>query len=328
MSPLATLSPEQLALRKQGVGASEVAAILGLDPYRTALDVYLDKRGLLEPFPENRFTHWGKRLEAVLVEEYRDRHPDLLIAETGTRVGAEPWMLSTPDRLVIEGHGGHPVSPEVVRAAREENDVQVQTVKWGLECKCRGFFASDQWGDEGSDEVPHSVAAQCHWGMLVTGFERWDVVVLLGGNDYREYTLRADPEIHASLVAAVRVFWHENVLAGVHPPFTGADSDHRYLLKTYPTHTSEIVAPTADITEAAKLLAVHRAAMKRHEDEASIHEARIKEFIGGRLGVEFPFGKITWKHMEGGEVKAFTRKATRRFLPKFDATIGEAVAHD
>lgn len=299
MSVIAELSPEQRALRTQGLGASEVAAVLGLDPYKTALDVFLEKTGQADPLPENRFMRWGKRLEAVIVDEYQDTHPSVQIVPSDTVVGPETWMLATPDRLVSD--------PMRVGAA----------LTWGLECKSRGHFNTDAWGEPGTDEVPHAVAVQCHWGMLVTGLRRWDVAVLLGGNDYREYTLYWDDAIALELVARTRAFWFDHVVAKVHPPFTGAPSDHAFLLKTYPEHTSELAVATPEVGEWATLLQVHRAAIGRHEVEKERLEALLKEFIGARLGVEGPFGKITWKHMDAVEVSAFTRKAGRRLTVKF-----------
>ena len=300
---IASLSPEQLALRQHGLGASEVAAILGLDPFRTALDVYLDKTGQVGPLPENRFMRWGKRLEAVIADEYAANHPERELKPSGTVTGPEPWMLATPDRLVY-GPGGPSVPA------------------WGLECKSRGHYNADAWGESGSDEVPHAVAVQCHWGMIVTALERWDVAVLLGGNDYREYTLAWDDTIARELVARARTFWFDHVQAKVHPPFTGAPSDHAFLLKTYPEHTGEMVPATVEITEKATLLQVHRAAIDRHMAEKDRLEAEIKEFIGGRLGVEGPFGRITWTHQDPAEVKAYTRAAYRRFVAKWARKLG------
>lgn len=300
MSKIAGLSPEQLTLRKQGLGASEVAAVLGLDPYRTALDVYLEKIGEAPTFEGNRFTHWGNRLEALIADEYASLHPDVALKTSGTQIGPEPWMLATPDRVVFSGQEP-PAAGDV----------------WGLECKSRGHFATDLWGESGTDEVPHSVAVQCHWGMVVTGMRRWDVAVLLGGNDYREYTLVYDEAIALEVVARARAFWHDHVLAKVHPPFTGAESDHKFLFRTYPTHTDEMVAATPAIGETLAMLQVVRASLKKYEEEKSQLEAQVKEFIGDRLGIEGPFGKVTWKHMDAVEVSAFTRAAQRRFVVKF-----------
>lgn len=292
------LTPEQRELRKHGIGASEVAAVLGLDPKRTALDVFLEKTGQALPFPGNQYTKWGNRLEDDIIEEYRERHPSYEVLPSPTVIGPEPWMLATPDRRVV---------------------VKPGDVNWdrGLECKCRGFYDSDAWGEEGSDEVPHAVAIQCHWGMAVTGLKMWDVAVLLGGNDYREYTLYRDEAIEAALIEKARRFWFDCVQKNVHPPFTGAPSDHKFLLRTYPTHSAEIVncPPEWSIpVERLCQLREQRAALEKEIDEI---EANLKDFIGDRRGISGPGWHITWTHMKEIEVKAFTRPATRRFVCKF-----------
>lgn len=298
MTSTSLLTPEQHAMRKQGLGASEVAAVLGLDPKRTALDVFLEKTGQALPFPGNQYTKWGNRLEDDIIEEYAERHPAYQVLPSPTVVGPEPWMLATPDR----------------RVAIKPDD---PTWDRGLECKCRGFYDSDAWGEEGSDEVPHPVAVQCHWGMIVTGLKMWDVAVLLGGNDYREYTLYRDEAIESALIAKARHFWFERVLKNVHPPFTGAASDHRFLLRTYPTHSGEIVSAPPELTIPIERLRQLRELRKVTETEIDEIEANLKEFIGARRGVSGPGWHITWTHMDAVEVKAFTRAATRRFVCKF-----------
>lgn len=304
MSPTSSLTPEQHALRKQGLGASEVAAVLGLDPHRTALDVYLEKTGQVLPFAGNQFTKWGNRLEDDIIEEYQERHPTWTVLPSGTVVGPEPWMLATPDRRVVMG----PLSGPDVTASHDR----------GLECKNRGQYDRESWGEQGSDEVPHAVAVQCHWGMLVTGLEAWDVAVLLGGNDYREYTLQRDAGIEAALVEQARRFWVEYVGKKVHPPFTGVQSDHKFLLRTYPMHSAEIVKADPDIATAVEMLRGLRERRAELEEAIGQTEANLKEFIGARRGIEGPGFKITWTYMKETDVKAFTRPATRRFLTKFD----------
>ena len=73
------LSPTQLAQRRLGIGASEVGAVLGLHPYQTPLDVYLDKRGLVEPFAGNAYTRWGLKFEALIAEAYTEEAGDGLL---------------------------------------------------------------------------------------------------------------------------------------------------------------------------------------------------------------------------------------------------------
>lgn len=297
-----TLTPEQRELRKQGLGASEVAAVLGLDPHRTPLDVFLEKTGQIAAFPGNQYTRWGNRLEDDIIEEYQERHPGWTVLPSPTVIGPESWMLATPDRRVVMA--GAPTPAPIMDR--------------GLECKCRGQYDRDAWGEEGTDEVPHAVAIQCHWGMIVTGLKVWDVAVLLGGNDYREYTIRYDEAVAASLVEKARHFWFEHVLKDVHPKFTGARSDHAFLLRNYPTHSGEIVVAPPDISlpvERLRHLREQRAQLEKEIDEI---EANLKEFIGDRRGLQGPGFKITWTHLDAVEVKAFTRPATRRFVCQFN----------
>ena len=61
--------------RKTGIGGSEAAAIMGLDPNRSALSVYLDKIGEGVPVEENERMHWGTMLEREIALEYKRRFP-------------------------------------------------------------------------------------------------------------------------------------------------------------------------------------------------------------------------------------------------------------
>jgi putative phage-type endonuclease len=281
-SPVAGLSPAQVEIRKSGLGASEIAAIAGLDPYRNALDVFLTKTGQAPPFEGNEFTRWGNRLEAVIADEYAERLGVTVSAPGATlRHATETWMLATPDRLVLTDD---------------------PNVSWGLECKSRGHRQAERWGEHGTDEVPHDVAAQCHWSMAVTGLARWDVAVLIGGNDFRVYTLERDEAIAAGLIDIGRRFWFDHVVAGVHPPLDGSDTAHAFIAKKYPLHSDELVDAPADIVEQVKILTVHKQAIERHETAKSAIEVTLKDFIGTRLGAILPFGKVTWKQIASGGV--------------------------
>ena len=172
-----TLTAEQLALRQTGIGASEIAAVAGLDPHRTPLDVWMLKRGLAGPFAGNEFTRWGDRLEAVIAGAYAEARGVLLDTRDTLRHAGEPWMLATPDRVVLDSAGA------------EERLLQV---------KNRGLRQADRWGEPGTDQVPDAVAAQCHWEMAVTGLALCDVAVLIA---FVEMLLRLNRVVHAPYYA-------------------------------------------------------------------------------------------------------------------------------
>ena len=267
-----TLTPEQLAVRQTGLGASEIAAVAGLDPHRTPLDIWMLKRGLAEPFPGNEFTRWGNRLEAVIAGAYAEARGVLLDTRDTLRHAGEPWMLATPDRVVLDSAGA------------EERLLQV---------KNRGLRQADRWGEPGTDQVPDEVAAQCHWEMAVTGLALCDVAVLIGGNDFRIYTLRRDAEIEAALTGIGRRFWFDHVEAGVRPDPVAADG--AALARLFPTHDDLLLPATPEhVTLATQLLDVRNRISALEADREAL-EVHLKAAIGEHAGLHLPNGRITWK---------------------------------
>ncbi len=87
--------------RSTGIGASEVAALLGLDPRKTPLSLWLDKTGNAPPFEGNRFTEMGQRCEPVIADAYAEREGVELETCGTTRHPDLPHVFATPDRRVV-----------------------------------------------------------------------------------------------------------------------------------------------------------------------------------------------------------------------------------
>lgn len=266
------LTTEQLTRRQQGIGASEVPAVLGLDTYRSPLDVYLEKTGALPAFEGNRFTEWGNRLEPVMAAAYADERPGVTLIESDTLAHpAHPWALATPDRICA-----------------------MDTRRWLLECKNRGAYATAHFGEPGTDQVPDAIAAQCHWQMFVTGLDRCDVAVLLGGNDFRVYELARDGEIETRIVEAVHDFWFLHVQRDVPPDARASDAET--VKRLFPSSGAALVEGTPDQYEVARMLAEAKAELKELEDAKDQLEAQLKLVIGEGAGITWPDGsKATWK---------------------------------
>lgn len=284
------LSDEQLAMRRRGIGGSDVAALLGLDPYRTAWDVWAEKTGRAEPSPENRFTRWGNRLEAVIADEYRERLGVALWKGATVVHAARPWQLGTPDRLV--------------------NASSQASAEWGLEIKARGLRQAWRWGAErdGAAGVPDEVQAQAHWYMSLTDLPRWDVAVLLDGNDFRAYTLERDTDVEAALLDVAERFWRDHVQANVPPDFDGGDAAWRYVHERMrgaggkciePTVPAEMIA--SDLEEVLLTIerAEHRKAELRQRLAALAANLGVKGFANDAwrfVNVE-QRGKVNWKRV-------------------------------
>lgn len=171
------------SLRRLGVGGSDVAAILGVSAWATPLEIYLEKRGEGVAQREREAMDWGKRLEPVVRQAYADR--------TG-------YSVVVPTEPIV-----HPVHPFM--RANVDGLVQAPTADRGYEGKIARF--DEDWGEEGTDEIPLPYLFQCNHYMAVTGRPRWDVGVLIGGSEFRIYTVHADPDITAMLIEAEREFW-------------------------------------------------------------------------------------------------------------------------
>ncbi|KVH51205.1 YqaJ viral recombinase family protein [Burkholderia diffusa] len=176
---------EWLELRRTGIGGSDAAAALGESPYLTPYELYLDKLGLAPPREETERMRMGRRLEAVIADEYAlTRRVKLRRRNQPVRHPKYPWMFASPDRLV-EGQ----------RLGLEAKSVDPAAFRFG------------EWGDEGSDAVPtHYLLQTCHY-MCVLGYEHWDLAALVGGNHLRVYTIHRDPELEEMLIEREHAFW-------------------------------------------------------------------------------------------------------------------------
>lgn len=203
-----------LEVRRRGIGGSDVAAILGMDPNRGPLHVYLDKRG--QPERRNprleRAARRGHRLESLVAEFFCEETGHQVVDAPGTLQHAEhPWMLANCDYLVVEA-GATPAPGGVAGP---------------LECKTRTWRAAarEGWGGE---EPPDGPALQAHWYLAVTGYQVAYVAGLVD-DDLVWYRIKRDEELIEHLITVVGRFWHEHVLAGV-PPEPGDLEDADELL--------------------------------------------------------------------------------------------------
>ena len=163
-------SSEWHAARAAGIGGSEIAAVLGLSPYESRFSLWHRKQGMAAPVEENEVMYWGRLHEPTICMEFARRHPEWVVQEAPTYAAAgRPWQIANPDRLLIAD--GVPAALLEAKTARDDTG----------------------WGDEGTGDIPVYYRAQCLWYCDVLGLPRCHVAVLIGGSDYREYTVEYDP---------------------------------------------------------------------------------------------------------------------------------------
>jgi len=195
---------EWLALRRTGVGGSDIAALLGMDKYTSPYELYLDKRGELPEIPRSealeRAAMWGHLHEPLIAARFAEVHGVKTRRVGLIRHESEPWRLANLDRQVA----GCPDGPCL------------------LEIKNRSAWKAGDWGPSGDpDGVPDTEALQTHWYLSVTGYRHAHVGVLINGNDDRYYRVEADEELAADVTGMARSFW-QRVLDGNPPPVDGS----------------------------------------------------------------------------------------------------------
>src|SRR5690349_2159244 len=126
------LSPGQRDRRLAGITATDVAAIVGVHPYRSVIDVWREKRGEAPPAPETERTRWGEALEPLIRADYEARHGARVEVPGTLEHPDAPWMLATPDGVRYPASGTEPLN--------------------GLEIKCHTIRLAHLYGAPGTDE--------------------------------------------------------------------------------------------------------------------------------------------------------------------------------
>ncbi|BBE09439.1 Putative phage-related protein [Mycoavidus cysteinexigens] len=190
----ACMRQEFLAARRTGIGGSDIGAILGVSPFKTAVDVYLSKT---QPTPMDEpaeYTYWGHAVEPIIAQRFSEEHGiEVIRPDTIMRHPEHEWMVANLDGIIPGERPGV------------------------LEIKNVNTFSAKAWGLEGSDEVPLTYVAQVAWYMAVKDYDYAVIAALFGGNEYREFRVERDSELEAILIDAGRTFWFKHVLPRIAP---------------------------------------------------------------------------------------------------------------
>lgn len=297
---------EWQALRRTGIGGSDVAALLGMDRYSSPYQLYLEKRGELGEQPMSdglaRAARWGHLHEPLMAAEFT-RQTGFRTRRLGLiRHQDDPWRLANLDYRIV----GCPDGP------------------CGLELKNRSAWKRDEWGPSGDpDGVPDKEALQTVHYLAVTGYRHFHVGVLINGNDDRWYRMDWDDQLITDVVEMEGVFW-KRVLAGDPPDVDGsaAVTDLLATMWTSQAEAERVVDPLA----AGGLISSRQAIKEQIADlgsELAAVENQLKEQLGEKelavaVGGDAPL--YTWKQNGQFSEKRF-RQANPDLAAKYETHI-------
>jgi len=261
---------EWLHARKLGIGGSEIGSILGVNKYKTAYDVWLDKTGRGQEVQENNSMHFGTVLEQVVADEFTLR--------TGKRVRrindivkskTNPILLASIDRK-IEG----------------ENSI--------LECKTASWRTAREFGTEGTDEVPASYLLQCMHYLECTGYKKAYLAVLIDGRDYRIYSIDYNEELASLINEKATEFWESYVITDIPPPVSTVQE----IDKVYKICKKEsVIEATSELIPVVEEYKTTKERIKELEAELEAKELLIKEYIKDNEVLLYNGSPlVTWKN--------------------------------
>lgn len=265
-----------LDVRKQGIGGSDAAAAVGLNPYCSQLELWLIKTGRDGNLPkvdlndEESPMFWGTLLEPVVAAlaakrgAYRVRKVNAVLQHPD-----HPWMLANLDREITGN-----------------NEVQI------LECKTAGINGARLW----RDGVPEYVQLQVQHQLAVTGKQAADVAVLICGQQLEVHRIERNEALIARLIELERRFWHY-VETDMPPPADGTASADVALRCLFPQDSGETVNYSDDRNLSATFadwISVRQTLAETEKIEAKLKQT-LQQAMGTATRAVFETGSVTWK---------------------------------
>lgn len=178
-------NPTWHKMRREGVSASEIAAVLGISPWESPFSLYHQKVNGWEA-GDNDEMRAGRYAEPAVAAWYADRDGDFVLRSAGLYASTErPWQLATPDRLICQDRLCGSCDAGLPMSCTCDEDVTGL-----LECKyvIGGWHG---WGEPGTDDVPVYYRAQCLWQLDVLGVDEVHLAAWHDA-DFRLYIIRRD----------------------------------------------------------------------------------------------------------------------------------------
>ena len=291
VSTLNMKKEEWLRYRKKGIGGSDAGAVCGLNPYRSAIEVYFDKTTDEVEEIDNEAMRQGREFEDYVARRFMEA--------TGKKVRRAnamfydeqyPFMLADVDRMVVGENAG-------------------------LECKTASPFMADKWKGE---EIPLSSQIQCYHYMSVCNADAWYIAVLIYGKEFKFYKLERDEQVIQDLIRIEKDFWENYIQKGQLPDPDGSKTADSILAEYYKESKRETIRLSGfdeRLMRRQELVEV----MGRMEKEKNQIEQELKQYLGNAEVAENDKFRVSWKavssnRIDTGRLKEEEPEIYRKYL--------------
>ena len=294
---------EWLSHRKKGIGGSDAGAICGLNPFKSAVAVYLDKTSDVTEKSDNEAMRQGRDLEQYVAERFME--------ETGKKVRRanaiflhpdHDFMFANVDRLIVGEDAG-------------------------LECKTASAYAAGKWKD---GKIPPEYELQCHHYMAVTGAKAWYIACVILGKGFVWQKIERDEEVIQMLIELETDFWNNNVLVEKMPSPDGSVAAEEIIKEKYTASTPDKWIELFGFDEKLK----RRKEISELEDKLKKEKAQIEQeikvYMDDAERAESGEFSVSWKTVESNRIdsgrlkkeypdvyqKCIKTSSSRRFVVK------------
>ena len=249
-------------LREKRIGGSDIGAILGVNKYKSIIDVYIDKTEGSN-FEGNESTFWGHMHESTIMKVFAQKHKEFNVYQAPYSV-VNDFLIANLDGVLKDRNNG---------------DYGV------LEIKTTNAFNYKDW--EG-DIVPQYYYAQVQHYLMLTGYKFAYIAVLIGGNKYKDFKIERSEEDIVLIRSKATEFYKENILKQIPPMPDGSDAYMNHLKKKAMEIENNEVIEFADLEEkAAKVKELGKQINSLKKDQDLLKEEIMLELInnGTQKGV-------------------------------------------
>lgn len=259
-----------LKLRTQGIGGSDVSAILGMNNWRSPYQVWAEKTGrlILDDTEDNEFIHWGNIMEPILAKEFED--------QTGKKV-------FRPNKEFI-----HP-KYDFLRA---NIDRDIAKEPGFLEIKTAMEYKSSEWD---GDEVPVPYILQVQHYMNVLNRPYVYFCALIGGHKTVIKEVERDQELIDTFTPKLVDWWQEYVVADKKPPVDGSNSTTQTLRELFKTDDGETIKLTESLNGQLRIRKQLKQSGEELSSQVSLIDNQIREAMGTASEAENDSFKITYR---------------------------------
>lgn len=256
---------EWKSLRRDYIGGSDAASVIGLNPYKSAYSLWAEKTGKIPEFEGNLATDVGTYMEDFIAKKFEQ--------ETGKKVRREsrsilndkyPWAIANYDRLIVGEDAG-------------------------LECK---FTDSINLKKYKGGEYPERFYAQCVHYLALSGKKRWYLAVLIGNKDFKWFCIERDEEEIAALMGEEEKM-AMCIKTNTPPAVDGTKSTSDAISTIYPDSDGDIVNLMAYETDLMQYNALSKQ-IEALEEQKKEMANRVKAFMSTAGKGESNRYKVSW----------------------------------